>query len=290
MDRRQILVVAAIILLLIVALVIAAQVGQPNPIMTPQGTFRARSGTMRDKAQMLLSKKTPGGASTDLPATGNGDEVSTVATLSETPSKAPLRPLSPAERVAKDALNSLTPQQGINEILTYLEGLQDLARAGELYAALGTLLTRTDPPDMTQAQEAFTRAGALAETPGERYGYAVRQVRVLLNADAPDAALKRAEEVLAADETVTPERLELLILDGKLRQDSGDAQAAEAAYRRVTDMSADALKVLGAPGVDVYRQACLRLARLYRDTQRAEDAEAIAVAMRERIAAVERDY
>lgn len=187
------------------------------------------------------------------------------------------------ERLLQEAVNAPIPEEGIAQVTEYLAQLDQVAEASRLYAALATLYMKSSPTPPDIVQELLARAAAVAINPEDRL-YAARVEAEILQqcADANDA-LARVREALQADNVETLDTLQLRLMQGDLEERKGDLVAAEAAYKELTKRSWAARETLGPRAADLYRLACLRLARLYRKTGRDREADTLARTVRTRL-------
>ncbi len=286
MEKRQLFILAGIVLAFVIAVSWAARFSQGGKRSQSSSTFFARSGTMRERARMLVSKKKapPKRKGEVNGRITNGDTISSIRRIS--PQSDEPRP-SEDEQAAQEALNALTPEEGIEKVLASLATLETTAETAELYSALGRLYAQTDPPDIANAQAAFATASNLVRSSEAKHRIACLEAKMLVTQDQPRAALTRIRDTLEFDKTITVARLQLMIMLGKLKHDAGDVEAAEAAYRAIVGQSLDIFEDLGPDSVDVYRQACLNLARLYRKTGHDKKADSLVKTMKQRLKLLE---
>jgi len=147
--------------------------------------------------------------------------------------------------------------------------LQALAEAqspddeSKLHSAIGSLALAQAKPDKEAGLAALRSATESAETPALRAEAAITEASALMvHAESADG-LKRIDELLENENIDSSGAQHLKLLRGDLLVEQGDLRAAESAYDEVRktaslelDVSNDAL----------YRQASLRLSRLYART------------------------
>ncbi len=283
-EQKQLLSVGLIMLAILLGALWAVQFAQKKGggIQDGQKSFRAKEGTMRKNAQVLTSKKKKSNKSKSASSSkSNGDKnkIRSIKSLTNPPSE--------NERIAKEALNTLIPEEGIKSLLERLATLEAMDEAADLYSALGLLHAQTDPPDIAKARAAFSAATDLAQTDIERHHLAYMEVSMLVNHAKTSDALKLIRGTLEFDETISTPRLQLLTMWGNLMQEAGELEVAETTFRSIAGQSPATLEALGPEAIDVYRQACLRLTRLYRKTGRDIEADELTRTMKQRLSTLE---
>lgn len=291
MEKKQIFTLLAIFgaftgLILLTSLLSGGSEKQ----VTGGSRFYARPGTMRSGTRALALRKSSPATQTRspdsvsakpgaLPTWGGASDHKAARTYEETPPKGP----SPGEKVVEEALNALIPARGLEKIQAYCAAHPHAAAASALYSTMGTLYLQVDPPNIEEAFLAFDVAIDSAQTAGERH-QAVYAAAAVLQANAePQAAIKTIEEALRTGDPVTLAALRGRLLLGKLYEDSGRKEAAETAYKNVADECLAISEMLGEEALNIYRQACLKLARFYRKDGRPYKADTVTRSMKFRL-------
>jgi hypothetical protein len=181
---------------------------------------------------------------------------------------------SPVERVLHEAQATLSTEDAIERLQVYLEDPAQTAGIARIYAALGALEGQKEPPCLEAADAAFDAAYDAAGSPTEMYEVALSQARFYVAHKSREEAIEVIREIRDDDDPVSVALLELILLDGQLSEDSR-IEEAETAYLLVRARALENAALLGQEGLDLYRRATLNLARLYRKTNRIEDAEAV---------------
>ncbi|MBI4558742.1 MAG: hypothetical protein HY706_14265 [Candidatus Hydrogenedentes bacterium] len=278
MERKQLLALIAVILVFVIALAIILVTREETATVVKPAKFRAKKGTTRENPLLLIGKDDlPEPVRKDQDTPSGGDTGKHVSIKKVTAAW-----LNPATADA-EALNAPTPEDGIAELATALSGELNLAEASRLYTTLGTLYLQTEPTDFDAAQAAFGRATSLAQSPVDKHSAAYGEARMLVLLNQPQQAATVIKTQLEEEPTVTLPAMQLELLKGKVAEDLQDDGAAETAYRRAMDRTLANMESLGLEAEDVYRQAALRLARLYRRTDRAHLADALAGSVRLRL-------
>jgi len=189
-------------------------------------------------------------------------------------------PQSQTDQAVQEAMNALSPTDGIEALQGYLATLEQLDEATKAYCALGTLYAQMDPPNMAGAETAFDIAGDLAQSPEERMEARYLLVKALMDRGEDDQARERAAAALEQAETGTCRGAQLRIVMGAAYEGKGAIQQAEVAYEQAMEDSRVAARTGEREAVDVYRQACLSLARVYRKGNRDREAKALARKLR----------
>ncbi len=281
MQQHPMIMVGLIILFFAAVVALAAYFGstsQPNTPIDTSTTFFAKPGKMRPNVQILTSKK-----KTVPKVKKKGDErrkgasdydkISSAASMSRDPADN----LTEEERTLREALNTFEPREEIEKVKQALAATEAASEAHEMYTALGILYGRLDPPRIDEAKEAFDRAKALADSNATLHEIARREAAVLVSLGHAQQALACVNRALSyqyeGDTTVA--WLELNVIKGKLEESIGNMDRAENAYLTVIERIFDVTDT-AEPGVEgVYRQACLRLTRLYNNTGREKEAKRV---------------
>ncbi len=282
MQQHPVIVVTLIVLFFAVAVALAAYFGSTsrhNIGIDSSTTFFAKSGKMRRNVQVLTSKKktVPKVKGKKQDGRGNGandyDKISSAASMSHEPAAN----LTEEERTFREALNTLEPRKGIEKVKQGLATAEAASEAHELYTALGVLYARLDPPEIDESKEAFDRAKALADSNATLQKTARREAAMLVSLGHAQQALACVNRSLSYDHEgdTTVAWLELNVIKGKLEENIGNMDRAEDAYLTVIERVFD-VPDAAEPGIEgVYRQACLRLTRLYNNTGREKEAKSI---------------
>ncbi|NIA14473.1 MAG: hypothetical protein GWP08_10355 [Nitrospiraceae bacterium] len=197
---------------------------------------------------------------------------------------APPDNLSPETYQAlQSALNSLDVKVGITKLERLLKTLENIEEASKIYCALGALYAESEPPESTKAEHAYRTANDLAGRAEDRYEATFLLAGLLRTKEDYDGALTEIAIALGYSDVLTPRRLRLTVLQGRLYEDTRVDEAAETAYDRAMEESLAASALYGDKALAVYRQACLALAQLYRRTGRDAEARAVARTMKTKL-------
>ena len=278
MERRQLVLVLFVLGAFFLAILVASQYGQ--------GGSRPLRGTRpRPRRQIVGTKPTPvvysNGARDD-----DGDDASDEQPqdeddpIHEEPAAHDEEPQSKTDQAVQEAMNALSPTDGIEALEAYLATLEQLDEATKAYCALGTLYAQMDPPNMGEAEGAFDSAGDLAQSPGERMEARYLLVKALMDRGEDDRAREKAAAALEQAGPGTCRGAHLRIVMGAAYEGKGALQQAEVAYEQAMVDSRNAVRNGEREAVDVYRQACLSLARVYRKGNRDREAKALARKLR----------
>ncbi len=136
----------------------------------------------------------------------------------------------------------------------------------KLYAAIGALQLAQAEPDKDGGLAALRNATEAAETPAVRSEAAVTEASALMVHAKSADGLTRINELLDDDRLEGEAKHHLMLLRGDLLVEQGDVHAAEATYEQVRKaVSPEGLRSDDPVG-PLFRQASLRLARLYART------------------------
>lgn len=189
---------------------------------------------------------------------------------------------SEGERLAMEAFSQLDPAKGVGLLVERLPGITAAAEAATMYSALGKLYLQTDPPQTDRAVASLREAVRLADTAEAAHAALLAEVTVLQE-NGWEVAGPRLLEAFPEGSAVSIPGLQLSILKARYYKDTGDVQAAEAVYKKTAEQAIEDRERLGPDAEAIYRQVCLNLSRLYRDTSRDADAERVLRAMRLRL-------
>ena len=286
MERRQILIVVVTVLTLLGALVVSAYFSQGGTEKR-SGGLKFRQGPRKERTVVnedLYNKIVGAESVPDSRATANktgDDNTEANGTPRETP-------LTPEEAAAAEALNALTPQQGIDRLAALLATLDNLENASRLYTALGTLYTQTGEAGVAPAEEAFATAKKLARNHEDRHRAALAHVTALSARGDVEGAMREASAAIQPGDPYTLSGMQLAVAQGKLYEQQNAPDQAEEAYKKAMQDALAAEPVLHSDALNVYRQACLSLVQLYRKTGRESAANSLVLKMKNDLARYER--
>ncbi|HUW60818.1 MAG TPA: hypothetical protein VMZ06_07395 [Candidatus Bathyarchaeia archaeon] len=286
MERRQLFVVVITVLILVGALVVTAYFSEGDTAKR-SGGLKFRQGPRKERTVVnedLYNKIVGAESVPDSRAAVNktGDD------NTEANDKPRETPVTPEEAAAAEALNALTPQQGIDRLSALLATLDNLENASRLYTALGTLYTQTGEAGVAPAEEAFAVAKKLAHTYQDRHRAALAHVTALSARGDIEAAMREAADAIQPGDPYTISGMQLAVAQGKLYEQQGAPDQAETAYKKAMEDALAAQPVLHNDALNVYRQACLSLVQLYRKTGREPAANSLVLKMKNDLARYER--
>lgn len=179
------------------------------------------------------------------------------------------------QQVIQQALSAIDPEKGIRQIKDFFAASDQVQVVSELYSALGKLYTQTTPPKMTFARDAFNSVIARAHTAVQLQDAGMTAVNTLrANNDMPQA-IKTAEMTLSRLTVTTAKTFQLRVILATMYEDANRIGEAEKAYEQAIAEYESNGKQFGAEAENSYVQACRKLAQLYRQADKREDAERI---------------
>lgn len=280
MERWQIWILAAIIVVFVAALIVAGYISQrmagaPAAISTTK-RFSAAPGAMREKAVPLISRKRTAGESVSSPSESYPQETASQPLLSRAQSLDNEQPRESEEaQIAAAALQTETPQEGIQQIMAALEAPHAPEQAAHLYAALGQLHAQANPQNLSQAIAAYEQA--LQKADGQEMHALIleQQIPLLVKEESPAYALERIESFLSDNAPQTLPAIRLRTISGGIHEEAGELEKALSAYQRAFE---DTLQTLDThdDADDTLRVTGLRYSRLLRAMGRFEDAKSVA--------------
>jgi len=291
MDRKQTGLIILLVLLMILAVIVAGYFG-PGTTVTDASLakkrFTARAGTTRRKAIALSSKKRSQPRAQEAPPAAHSGQQS--SRKNPIPVKSLSAPndenLSPAERLAREATNSLSPESGIDKLQQALDQPQTPEEAALLQTAIGNLYAQLEPPDYTKAQAAFDMALSTAPVLEMRQRITQQYAALLLYRGAPELARAKIQAALAEPGPVTAPGLELNLQLARIHERSGARDQAETVYKYTLEQSAETAHADAPEMIDLMRLSSLCLVRLYRAEGRGEEADALAKQFKTRLKAL----
>jgi hypothetical protein len=236
--------------------------------------FTAKPGTTRKNAVALTSDK-------------RAPDESPVRSRSSTEDQSPLRvrslsptgkenKLSPSKQLSREALNSRSPERGIEKLEQALAtSSHSPEEEAQLRATLALLLAQQEPPDFERSQEMLHLALGKAPSRTLRQELVFQHAQMLLMNSMPGRAREEIESALAEHGPTTAEELRLNILLGQLDESDGNSQKAEQIYSRLVEQIFGLPETLGKDSSGILRLAGLRLTQQYRQSGREKEAKAL---------------
>lgn len=275
MEDRPYILVGALILILIVGSALAWFVGNNSPAGQASNietkTFRAKPGTQRESAKALVNTKRrhksarPGTSTESVEVwgrfEGDGGEGGAAA------------PEDDARRLVDEVLADLPVEEGIAVLEAELVTAEMPAH---IYSALISLYAVEDPADMERVDGAFSLAMANAQRPDERNAALYHYLKVVANRSDWARVLEISTRHARAHGEMSRLRAQIAILEAEaLRQTERMEEAVESLE---TILDAEKLtRLLADPEFrPVYRQAALKLSRIYRELGEPDLAEKVA--------------
>lgn len=238
--------------------------------------FRAKPGTQRENARAIISS-TP-----SIPAADQSSELQEPAEVwgrLDSPNNLPA-PRSPAQAAAQSALENPSTEAAVKQVVEALEATDDAQAVSELYSALGTLYAWQGRFESGQVQDVFAQALDAAGSEVERIRVEFSEAKAFMQHGDEEYTLEAIRELKAKDLTDTRMRAELGVMEGMTLERTGDLKKAISSYEGVLDGGLSAGGHDDDKILNVFRQAGLRLARLYRSVGREEDAKIVAQRVR----------
>ncbi|MEX2015018.1 MAG: hypothetical protein WD873_00180 [Candidatus Hydrogenedentales bacterium] len=236
-----------VLLSFVVAILLAARFSGSDPSATtavqPVKKFRARPGTERENARAIVSS---------VPSAPSGNEESSV---------------HDGERKQREVWGRLddgndtstTGTQVFGAAPNYSEGANN--DRNETFAAATSEVTPRLASEPRAAEQAYQQALATARTREEHYDAAYLYANELVQRSEYAAALEVVQEQTRGIHEVSPRYFQLRVLESVCLVDAGRSKEGIAVLEAVIDAIETAPE--DSTLQSVYRQAALRLARLY---------------------------
>ena len=190
---------------------------------------------------------------------------------------------SEGEAIAVEAAIQGSPQEGLDFLEAQIAVLPAMEASIEIYTTAATMYLNLDPPAPDAALHSLKVGASIAETPEERGEIALAYAHYLVDIDASDRAAAYLENALSNTDDFTIANVKAWLLLGATRQTIGADSAAIPAYLRARDDAASLLRT-DRDAEGLYREACMRLARAYREQGDEESARRTAELMNEFLA------
>ncbi len=285
-DKRSLIIILSITGLIIGLGVVALITSEQESGLDSSKRFTAKPGTERDNSIMLMSRRAP--TTTDIESNPDDSQTTYPSHGDATPA-APLRvrtlttvdetTLNSDELLVREALNSLSVVGGIEKLESAL-ALAETEYQQALYLdALGNLYLQTTPADWDRAEAAWRSALLLTPAPEIQINSTLQLARLLLHRNEPDEASKILSTVYDPDYLETPENYQLGLLLAQSYEHMGAEEKATTVY---TEMVSHAIENHPAEPdtIAMVRNAALRLSQYYDKTDRKQEAEQMARALR----------
>lgn len=241
----------------------------------PVKKFRAKEGTERENAQALTSSQR--GMQEE-----KGEGTMEVMGSLERPDQE--EPKTRTEQAISDALNADTPEEGIRTLLDRLKSSEDHEQQALIYAALAAMYRALDPPMHDEAERALEYAWKHAETPEEKAEVAYSQASYDLAQGDFEAVLETMSRVQDVELPPSDQSLELGVMMGVAYEQLGMNEDAQAAYEGIMEQAQQIGLGRHESVANVYRQAGMNLAMLYRRAGEESKAQQLAREVRSNLA------
>jgi hypothetical protein len=275
-----------ITLLSILAAVYAANRSERATTQSSQSTkFRARSGTMRETIMPLISKtqermdETPQSSGTPSDSESGGARQHTLQVHE-----------SVIAKIAEEALDNPSPQEGLKQLQDRLDGPHDAAEDADIHGAMAQLQLKVMPPDVEAAQASADESSRLAKTPEEHHRAAFVQATIAQFRGDQQAARQIAETALARIDKPTAAGLRLGLMAAALHEGEGNLDDSARAYRRVMQDAVSVAAMPEGPAVESYRLASMKLAAVLRKSGDYEGAEELVRDARAQLNLLNREF
>lgn len=279
MEKRPGIVLIVILSMFVIGLVFASFLGdEPGTAASSGKRFRAKPGTMRQGARALVSKTAPRNEK-KVKRTGKGKTMDGWA-APENLVKQKKAAAESGHAVTTSALSAPSSETGIQMISEALTETTSPSEQSQLYSSLSLLYAQEDEKNLEGIRQALNKAFQLAQTEEDRHEAYLAEVQILLNMGHDSAAQKRLEKTFEEAGQPTEPGLHMGVMLAKIYEEAGEREKAEARYRHVMDQWMQSGKRFSDQAANIYRQACLRLARLYRKSGKETEAKAVAQEMK----------
>lgn len=221
----------------------------------PIKKFRAKAGTERENAAALTSSQRE-------VEEEKGEGTMDVLGSLERPDED--RPKTRTEQSISEAMNASTPEQGIRTLLDRLKDAGEHEQQSLIYTALATLYRALDPPMNDEAERALQYAWEHAASPGEKAEVVYAEASYdLANGDF-EGVLEGIGRIDDEDLPPSEHSLELGVIMGVAYEQLGMIEDAKVAYETIMEQAQSVGLNEHESVANVYRQAGLNLAMLYR--------------------------
>lgn len=274
-NKAQIAILVVLVLLFI-AIMAASPMLKGSPLASTDKRLRAKAGTERKGARALVGESAPATPEEQLKGTrdeplGGWDAPKNWERLKE------LQNGDAADNaLAAEVVNTLNPEEGIEAVRALLAEERDVGSTVDLYAALGRLYAFRDPPDLPAAGAAFDRAADLAPSAEARHRIVRDRIVAIHESSTPEEVLALIDATIRPEDDVGLATLQLRLLRAGALEKLGRGDEAVAIYEAIMQQTLAMREENAIEAEDIFRQGALRLARLYRETGREDEATEVA--------------
>lgn len=272
-SRQQTLVLVAVVAVMLLIMTVAFMAGRgtftgvmrqgPAPVLTTEHP-RDKQIVIERQGEMLLP------AATD-PAGGPGPSGEIERRAQEA-----ARSIDESRAIIRSAQQATSIEQAVTILYDRVVALRTLEAASEIYTAIASIYLRAVPPRYDEALQAAKEAERLATNVDDRIRALLSQFQVVGQRGPVDELVARAEDALSKVQDVSPSSAALGVQVGRHYEDQGELDKAEEWYRKTADGLALGRLEANPELRELYRLSCLQLARIYRETNRPKEADALA--------------
>jgi hypothetical protein len=272
-SRRQTLVLIAVVAVMLVIMTVAFMAGRgtisgvtrqgPAPVLTTENP-RDKQIIIERQGEMALPEVT-GSAAEPLSSNEIERHAQEVA-----------RSIDESREIIRKAQQATSIEQAVSILYDRVVALRTLEAASEIYTAISATYLRAIPPRYDEALQAAKEAERLATNVDDRVRALLAQFQVLGPRGSMDELVPRAEDVLARVQEVSPASAALGVQVGRHHEERGDLGKAEQWYKSTADRLALGDLEANPELRELYRLSCLQLARIYRESDRPDEADALA--------------
>lgn len=271
-DKRQLYLLTLLLFVFGLSILGAYFYGERDQTATassaPMKKFRAKEGTERKGARALVSSRpSVPEETTSRPIDIWGSFERDDAGVRE------------KREFVEDAIRRDDPEAAIEKLLEGLEQGADEQSgmdAAYTYAALASLYLLIDPPDPALAEEVYAQALKAARDAPSHVLVVNVFAGALLHTDRFERLVEVTELGSYESYPFSARLLEIGVLRGLALEKLDRPEAASASYQQAIDAAIGSGSGLGEEAANVFRQASLRLARLYRAQGKPSEANAVA--------------
>lgn len=250
----------------------------PATVSSTGARFRTKPENVREGAKALVSKLAPENKDAKTGA-GAGQPLDSWS-APENVVEQQRGFATNGDELREEALAAPSPQAGVEMVNKALANARSKSESSQLYSTLAKLEAQSNPANYAAVDRALANAEALAETAEDRHEAGLAKAQILLNRGDRAQALEALNHALAQGDAVTEAGLRARVLRANLYEETGDTARAVAEYQKSIEDASKSAPTLGLDAANVYRQACLRLSRLYRQQGNEKEAEKLARRMK----------
>lgn len=264
MDKQSVTVVVLVLVSFLIAIFVAARFSGDEAITAPAAIepikkFRAKPGTERENARALVSA-IPSAPSSNNPSSNPRETNKDREVWGRLDNPADTRRADAPSEWSADVADTAVFPTHAQQIRAYADGLAANNQTARIHPDY-TVVTPNVGTEAEAAARAYQRALALATTRDQRLEATYLYANTLVQRGDPAAALDIIQQQTRSEDPASPRDYQLRALESVCLQQTGDTKQAVNVLLAIINNIED--QPNNPELRPIYRQAALRLTRLY---------------------------